>query len=306
MKIKLALAGALAAALAACGGSDTNETTEEDVAVTLEFADYAPWNPDREGVQTTDSGLQYLVVREGPEGAPTPASARDSVTVMYEGRIADSGEKFDSSYDRGSPASFPLNRVIAGWTEGLQLMSEGDEYIFFIPSELGYGQNPRPGGVIQPGDDLMFRVELQSVALAPPPREANAEAWSKFTPWNSDLEEVRKTGTGLEYVIIKSGDEAGAQPTRSDNVVVHYEGRLNENGETFDSSFAAGQPAVFPAGRLIPGFVEALSLMRPGDHWLIYIPSRIGYGEEGTPGGPIPPYADLVFELELIDIIKAG
>ena len=86
-------------------------------------------------------------------------------------------------------------------------------------------------------------------------------------------------------------------------VVVHYEGRLAESGETFDSSFARGEAAIFPADRLIPGWVEALKLMKPGDRWLLQIPSELAYGEAGTPGGPIPPNADLVFEVEMMDVL---
>ena len=256
-----------------------------------------------EGVQTTESGLQYLILREGPEDGAAPQSPRDRVTVMYEGRLP-TGETFDSSYERGSPASFQLNQVIAGWTEGLQLMSEGDEAVFYIPSELGYGQNPRPGGIIQPGDDLVFRVELQEVRHAPPPRLADEEAWAAHTPWNSDSEAVKKTGSGLEFIVLESGAEDGASPEGSEMVVVHYEGRLAETGETFDATYGGTEPAMFPADRLIPGWVEALRLMKPGDRWLIYIPAALGYGEEGAGDGVIPPNADLVFEVEMMDVLK--
>ncbi len=318
MHLRLPAAGLAAALLAACGG-DTPETETEtpaaDVASTdpgadqgpdvdAIFADYAPWDASRDGIQTTESGLQYIVLKQGPADALAPASPRDRVTVMYDGRIAATGEKFDSSYDRGAPATFGLGQVIRGWTEGLQLMKEGDLFLFFIPAELGYGDNPRPGGVIKPGDDLMFLVDLNKVIAAPPPREADGEAWASFTPWDSGRDGVTATGSGLEYVVLESGDEAGATPAAQDNVVVHYEGRLAETGETFDSSFPSGQAAIFPAGRLIPGFSEALQAMRPGDRWLIYIPSDLAYGEAGTPGGPIPPNADLIFELELQDILQ--
>ena len=81
-------------------------------------------------------------------------------------------------------------------------------------------------------------------------------------------------------------------------------GRLAENGEMFDSAYQRGAPEIFPSDQLIPGWVEALSMMKPGDRWMLYIPSKLAYGERGTPGGPIPPNADLMFEVEMVDVLK--
>lgn len=114
--------------------------------------------PDSASLQTTDSGLQYEVVTEGEGTAPGPT---DRVTVHYAGWLTN-GEPFDSSYSRGKPATFPLNGVIAGWTEGLQLMSPGAAYRFLIPSELAYGQRGAPPK-IRPGASLLFHVELIKV-----------------------------------------------------------------------------------------------------------------------------------------------
>jgi len=116
-------------------------------------------NRDKPGVKTTDSGLQYKVLEEGDGANP---SATDTVTVNYKGTLIN-GEVFDSSYKRGEPADIPLNRVIAGWTEGIQLMKEGAKYKFWIPGELAYGPNPRPGGPIGPNETLIFEVELIKV-----------------------------------------------------------------------------------------------------------------------------------------------
>lgn len=116
-------------------------------------------NKTKEGVKVTDSGLQYKVLKEGTGKSP---DADDTVTVNYEGTLID-GTVFDSSYKRGEPATFPLNQVIKGWTEGVQLMKEGATYKFFIPANLAYGNNPRPGGPIGPGETLIFKVELLKV-----------------------------------------------------------------------------------------------------------------------------------------------
>ncbi|MBR9808537.1 MAG: peptidylprolyl isomerase [Alphaproteobacteria bacterium] len=279
------------AMLAACSG----DKAPADLDAT--FAKYLPWDADNADVQEGYGGLQYIVLHKG-DGDATPKPT-DLVRVNYEGRTA-GGEKFDSSYDRGSPAMFRLNQVIPGWTQGLQQMHEGDVFLFYIPNALAYGNQDR-GPVIKAGDDLVFQVELVEIME---PKSADAEAWEKYTPWNPDLPEVKKTESGLQYVVLESGDPAGESPKNGEMVAVYYEGRLAETGEMFDSAFERGQPELFPSDRLIRGWVEALSMMKPGDHWLMYIPSDIAYGEKGTPGGPIPPNADLMFEVELLDVIK--
>ncbi|MGR8935869.1 MAG: FKBP-type peptidyl-prolyl cis-trans isomerase [Gammaproteobacteria bacterium] len=112
-------------------------------------------NAKKSGVVTTASGLQYEVLTQGSGSKPT---ATDNVTVHYRGTTID-GKEFDSSYSRGAPATFPLNRVIAGWTEGLQLMPEGSKYRLFIPSDLAYGERGA-GPDIGPNSTLIFDVEL--------------------------------------------------------------------------------------------------------------------------------------------------
>ncbi len=115
-------------------------------------------NKGKEGVVSTASGLQYTVLSEGSGRRPR---ATDTVLCHYEGRLLD-GTVFDSSYKRNSPASFGLNQVIAGWTEGLQLMGEGAKYRFFIPHHLGYGERGA-GAQIPPFSTLIFDVELLEV-----------------------------------------------------------------------------------------------------------------------------------------------
>lgn len=116
-------------------------------------------NKSKDGVQVTESGLQYVIISEGTGKNPVDSS---NVTVHYHGTTPD-GEVFDSSVDRGQPATFNLSQVIKGWTEGVQLMKEGAKYKFFIPQELAYGANPRPGGPIKPYMPLVFEVELISI-----------------------------------------------------------------------------------------------------------------------------------------------
>jgi FKBP-type peptidyl-prolyl cis-trans isomerase FklB len=118
-------------------------------------------NAKKEGVKTTASGLQYKVLKSGKGKSP---KATDTVKVHYHGTLID-GTVFDSSVDRGEPISFPLSGVIAGWTEGVQLMKEGDKFQFAIPPKLAYGEQG-PGGKIGPNATLIFDVEL--LAVEPP------------------------------------------------------------------------------------------------------------------------------------------
>ncbi|RDV24857.1 FKBP-type peptidyl-prolyl cis-trans isomerase [Alteromonas aestuariivivens] len=125
---------------------------------------YLEENGQREGVKTTESGLQYEVLETGDGLSP---QATDTVKVHYRGTLLD-GTEFDSSYARGEPAVFPLNRVIPGWTEGVQLMNEGAKFRFYIPSELAYG--PRSTGKITPNSTLIFDVKL--IEVVPQEEEA--------------------------------------------------------------------------------------------------------------------------------------
>ncbi len=110
---------------------------------------------------------------------------------------------------------------------------------------------------------------------------------------------VKETASGLQYQIITAG--TGKTPTAADEVTVHYEGKLIGATEPFDSSIKRGEPATFGVGQVIAGWTEALQLMKEGDKWMLFIPSELGYGERGA-GGQIPPYATLIFEVELIKV----
>ena len=129
------------------------KATENKAAGTAFLAE----NAKKEGVKQTESGLQYKVIKAGTGKSP---KATDVVEVNYEGKLLD-GTVFDSSYERGEPIEFPLNQVIAGWTEGLQLMKEGGKYEFYIPSDIAYGEAGNAG--IEPNSTLIFTVELLKV-----------------------------------------------------------------------------------------------------------------------------------------------
>ena len=121
--------------------------------------DYLKENQKRSEIKTTESGLQYEILTEAEGARP---SSTDNVTVHYHGTLID-GTVFDSSVERGTPASFGVHQVIPGWTEALQLMNVGSKYRLHIPQELAYGSNPHPGGPIEPFSALIFDVELLSI-----------------------------------------------------------------------------------------------------------------------------------------------
>lgn len=132
--------------------------SKAEAAARAEGESFLAENGKKENVLTTPSGLQYVIEKEGTGAQPT---AEDEVTVHYTGKLLD-GKVFDSSVNRGEAATFPLNRVIPGWTEGVQLMKEGAKYTFFIPSDLAYGAQGVPGA-IPPHSTLVFEVELIKV-----------------------------------------------------------------------------------------------------------------------------------------------
>ena len=138
-----------------------NAEGEKKFGKNKEVADaFLAENTKKEGVTTTASGLQYEVIDAGSGDKPGPQS---NVTVHYHGTLID-GTVFDSSIERGQPASFGVNQVIKGWTEALQLMPKGAKYRLYIPQDLAYGDTPHPGGTIEPYMALIFDVELLEIA----------------------------------------------------------------------------------------------------------------------------------------------
>jgi FKBP-type peptidyl-prolyl cis-trans isomerase len=253
-----------------------------------------PWNHNWKEVQKLPDGVEYVVIRKG-DGKGVFPNPIDQVEVHYEGRLAKNGEVFDSSYERGETATFPLNRVIPGWTEGLQKMQPGDEIMFWIPWKEAYGEEGRPP--IPSKADLMFRVELFKVT---PAVSADAAAWAKITPWPTDSNDVVRKPSGLEYLAVKSGDPNGVPPTDRDFVYVHFEGRL-EDGSLVESTYETQAPVRFPMADLTPGWSELMKDMRPGDHWMVRVPPNLLYGAEGD--GRIPPNATVIYEVRLDTVI---
>jgi len=256
-------------------------------AVELASGTGAAWKPTESELKSppssariTKSGLRYHVLRSGA-GSRRPGE-HDKVEVHYTGWTTD-GKQFDSSKDRGRSSTFPLDKVIVGWTEGLQLMVEGEVTRFWIPEDLAYlGKPGKPAGM------LIFDVELISIETMPVPPKAPADV---AAPPAS----ATRTASGLAYEVLTPGGGV-LYPKETDRVVVHYTGWTTD-GKRFDSSVSRGRSAKFKLTSVIPGWTEGLQLMSVGETAVLWIPEDLAY--KGRPGKPA---GMLVFQVELLSI----
>jgi len=238
-------------------------------------------------VMTTDSGLQYCVLVKGQDG-PGPDRVC-KVKVHYTGWFED-GKVFDSSVQSGTPAEFRLNQVIPGWTEGLQLMTVGSKYKFTIKSELAYGPQGRPPK-IPPNSTLIFEVELLSFEPGPKLPEFH----------KGDPEAQKKTESGLVYEIIKEG--AGEMPEQGVTVNVDY-AFWNTDGELLDCSKLSEKEQKYPLGdHPVKIFNDGVKLLTEGTRGRFVVPPELAFGERGA-GSLVPPNTTLIWELELVKIMK--
>ena len=229
--------------------------------------------------QRTASGLAHKQLQAG-SGTKHPAP-ESRVKVHYTGWTTN-GEMFDSSVANGEPIVFALDEVIAGWTEGVQLMTPGEKRRFWIPTELAY--NNAPGA---PAGLLVFDIELIEIIEAPP-----APADVAAPPADAG-----RAPSGLAFKVLQPGTGT-TRPDHDDVVTVHYSG-WTTSGELFDSSYLRGAPATFPIADAVSGFREGVQLMVEGEKRRFWIPEDLAYkGQPGAPPGM------LVFDVELISIKK--
>lgn len=226
--------------------------------------------------QKTESGLASKILKEGT-GDKSPG-ATDTVTVHYTGWTTD-GKMFDSSVKRGQPASFPLNQVIKGWTEGLQLMVTGEKRRFWIPGNLAYGETPaRPGA---PAGMLVFDVELLEIQEAPKPVIKD----ELKVP-----DDAKKSEGGISYVIQQEGE--GAQPGDTDIITFHLTATTME-GETAQDTRQGPTAPMAPLDKLPPTLSDPIKEMKAGEKRRWWLP------EPAAPGGFI------VADIELISFKEA-
>jgi FKBP-type peptidyl-prolyl cis-trans isomerase len=231
--------------------------------------------------EKTASGLASRVLANGT-GTVHP-TATDAVEVHYTGWKTD-GTMFDSSVVRHEPIKFPLSNVIKGWTEGLQLMVQGEKRRFWIPANLAYG-DPAPGG--QPSGMLVFDVELLGIRKTPPPPETPADL-------AGPPKTARKTKSGLAYRVLKKGT-GKKHPTTASTIQLQYTGWTPE-GKIVDSSVMRGEAVTFPlTGHLPPGWTEGLQLMVEGEKTRFWMPAELVAMPGGAP-------TKLIFDFELLSI----
>ena len=229
--------------------------------------------PPADAVKTA-SGLATKVLKPGTE--KDHPGKDDMVMIHYSGWTTD-GKMFDSSVARNKPAVFGVNRVIPGFSEGLQLMVVGEKRRLWIPEALAYkGQDGRPKGM------LVFDVELIAMPARPP-------ADVKAAP-----PDAKKTASGIAYKVLTPGT-GGRHPKPSSQVTVNYTGWTTD-GKMFDSSVTRGEPATFGLSDVIKGWTEGVQLMYEGEKTRFWIPESLAYG------GKSAPYGMLVFDIELLKI----
>ncbi len=259
--------------------------------------------------QKTDSGIYYIMEKEGEGEHPTPS---ETITAHYHGMLLD-GTVFDSSVERGQPFKFELGRVIKGWQEAMTMMKPGGKGKFVIPSALAYGERGA-GKVIPPNTPLVFDIELfspEQAARLEAEAEEKAKAQALLQAEKDDAlikahltklgisNTAKRSDSGIYYIMEKEG--AGISPSISDKVKVHYHGTLLD-GTVFDSSVERGEPIEFGLGQVVKGWQEAIPLLKPGGKATFYIPSGLCYGPNPRPGGKIKPNDVLVFEVELFEV----
>jgi len=314
VKLKILLSGLLIVLLAACNSQTTSEpdtsvaptdtpvtevataTVDTSAAPTaengaeqhpaLEVADSIKEEFPVDQMTTTDSGLQYMIVEEGNGVAPQKG---DIVQVQYIAKLAD-GTEFDNSYNSDQPLAFPLGegRILAGWDEGVSHMKVGDKAKLIIPPELGFGDRGA-GGVIPPNATLYFELELVDILPGSPDN-----------PTEVSEADYQTTADGLKTYDIEPGSGSAAEAGQI--VTIHYTGWLTD-GTKFDSSLDRGQTVTFGLGQgqFIPGSDEGIEGMKVGGSRQIVIPPALAFGEQGIPG-VIPPNANLILEVQLLDV----
>lgn len=197
---------------------------------------------------------------------------------------------FRSAEQMSAMENLDLDAMVAGLRDGF-----GDE------PESRLGEDADMDQLIRDYQTRMMEARQKKMEEQ---AQANLEEGQEFLDENADKGGVEVTDSGLQYQVLESGDEGAQSPTLEDTVEVHYKGMLRD-GTVFDSSIERDKPAVFGLKHIIPGWQEALPMMKVGDKWKLFLPPELGYGEQGA-GGDIGPNEVLIFEVELLDVKDQG
>lgn len=271
--------------LSACLDSTGPDFDNYDNTADLEYLEE---NAQRDGVNVTESGLQYQIVDSSNGVKPTEESA---VVFDFIGTYVD-GEKFNDTYEGETPfvsnlIEYPQGALPPGLIEGIQLMNLGSIYEFTLPPDLAYGDRPPQG--FPPGAVLIFELELLHSSNYDP----------VFLDENAQKEDINVTESGLQYRIIEEG--SGVVPESDSNVNVEYTGSFIF-GETFDTSRDTDGAASFNLDGVIDGFAEGIQLMQEGARYEFFIPGDLAYGNQPPQNSLFYPNATLIFDVELISI----
>ena len=197
---------------------------------------------------------------------------------------------FRSAEQMSAMENLDLDAMVAGLRDGF-----GDE------PESRLGEDADMDQLIRDYQTRMMEARQKKMEEQ---AQANLEEGQEFLDENADKDGVEVTDSGLQYQVLESGDEGAQSPTLEDTLEVHYKGMLRD-GTVFDSSIERDKPAVFGLKHIIPGWQEALPMMKVGDKWKLFLPPELGYGEQGA-GGDIGPNEVLIFEVELLDVKDQG
>ena len=244
-----------------------------------------------------------LIVEDLVEGEGDVIEPGAQVTTHYVGvSWTNDGEEFDSSWDRGAPATFGLDQVIAGWTEGIPGMRVGGRRLLVIPPDMAYGeQSPSPA--IAANDTLVFVIDMVG-----PPEPIEPGTDQMGVEVSGDLgskPEITVPGgePPAELVVVDLVEGDGAVAETSSTVSTQYVGVAWSDGEQFDASWDnGGEPISFPLSGVIPGWTQGIPGMAVGGRRLLIIPPDLAYGENPPPGAPFGPGETLVFVIDLTDV----
>lgn len=283
------------AGIAACGSdAKTSPASSETDAPSASRLCDAPKADGKPTLSLPAAAATQLRIVDDKVGTGEAVGPSSDVTVNYIGCGQISGKQFDSSWDRGTPATFNVNRVIKGWTDGLQGMKVGGRRTLTIPGALAYGENPSSPD-IQANETLVFTIDLISIVPGPDPAIVKAI---------NDRGEPKPTvpdAPATKLIITDDVVGTGAAITPGATVVVHYVGVGQISKQTFDASWTRGEPAEFNVDQVIKGWSEGLIGMKVGGRRTLVIPGELAYGAN-PPDEAIKANETLVFVVDLVAI----